>query len=56
MDEGKKTDEAIKKFKDIPDVLADKKDEVSKYIKNNSLSGKTDDDYRAVFDYYNGLK
>jgi hypothetical protein len=46
----------LKKFKEIPDVLNDKKDEVSKYIKTHNLSGKTDDDYRAVFNYYNGLK
>jgi len=46
----------IKKFKEIPDVLSDKKDELSKYIKTNNLSGKTDDDYRIVFNYYNGLK
>jgi len=46
----------IKKFKEIPEILADKKDEVSKYIKANDLSGKTDDEYRSVFDFYNGLK
>jgi len=46
----------IKKFKEIPGILADKKDEVSKYIKANDLSGKTDDEYRSVFDFYNGLK
>jgi hypothetical protein len=46
----------IKKFKEIPEILADKKDEVSKYIKANDLSGKTDDEYRNVFDFYNGLK
>jgi len=46
----------VKKFKEIPDILSDKKDDVSKYIKANSLSGKTDDDYKAVFNYYNGLK
>jgi len=46
----------VKKFKEIPDILNDKKDDVSKYIKANNLSGKTDDDYRAVFNYYNGLK
>jgi len=44
------------KFKEIPDVLGDKKNEVSQYIKSNNLSGKTDDDYRTVFNYYNGLK
>jgi len=46
----------VNKFKDLPDVLGDKKEEVSKYIKTNELSGKTDDDYRVVFNYYNGLK
>jgi hypothetical protein len=46
----------VKKFKEIPDILNDKKDEVSKYIGANNLSCKTDDDYRAVFNYYNGLK
>ena len=46
----------VKKFKEIPDVLGDKKNEVSQYIKSNNLSGKTDDDYRTVFNYYNGLK
>ena len=46
----------VKKFKEIPEVLRDKKDEVTKYIGANNLSGKTDDDYRAVFNYYNSLK
>ena len=46
----------IKKFKEIPEILADKKDEVTKYIKTYNLSGKTDDEYRSVFDFYNGLK
>jgi len=46
----------VKKFKDIADVLSDKKNEVSNYIKANNLSGKTDDDYRIVFNYYNSLK
>ncbi len=46
----------VKKFKEIPGILSDKKDEVNKYIGANNLSGKTDDDYRAVFSYYNGLK
>jgi len=46
----------IKKFKEIPDLLSDKKDEIDKYIKANNLSGKTDDDYITVFNYYNDLK
>jgi hypothetical protein len=46
----------VKKFKELPDVLSDKKEQITQYIKANNLSGKTDDDYRSVFNYYNGLK
>jgi hypothetical protein len=46
----------VKKFKELPDVLSDKKEEITQYIKANNLSGKTDDDYRSVVNYYNGLK
>jgi hypothetical protein len=46
----------VKKFKELPDVLSDKKDEITKYIKDNNLTGKTDNDYRSVFDHYNELK
>lgn len=46
----------VKKFKEIPDVLNDKKDEITNYIRTNKLTGKTDDDYRAVFNHYNELK
>ena len=46
----------VKKFKELPDVLSEKKDEITQYIKANNLSGKTDDDYSSVFNYYNGLK
>jgi len=46
----------VKKFKDLPDILSDKKDEVSNYIKTTDLAGKTEDDYKVVFNYYNGLK
>ncbi len=46
----------VKKFKELPDVLPGKKDEVTQYIKTNNLAGKTDDEYRSVFNYYNGLK
>jgi hypothetical protein len=46
----------VKKFKELPDVLIDKKNEIIQYIKANNLSGKTDDDYRSVFNHYNGLR
>jgi len=46
----------VKKFKELPDVLSDKKEEITKYIEGNNLPGKTDDDYSKVFNYYNGLK
>jgi len=45
----------IKKFKDLPDLLNGKKEEVSTYIKDKRLSGKKDDDYRDVVNYFNGL-
>jgi hypothetical protein len=45
----------VKKFKDLPDVLSDKKDLLSQYIKTNNLSGKTDEDFENVINYFNGL-
>jgi hypothetical protein len=46
----------IKKIKDLADVFADKKQEVSQFVKNNNLSGKTDNDFITVISYYNSLK
>jgi hypothetical protein len=46
----------IKKIKDLPGILVDKKEEVVQYIKSNSLSGKTDEDFEKAITYYNGLK
>lgn len=45
----------IKKFKDLSDLLEDKKAELNTYISSNSLSGKSDADYAAVISYYNSL-
>jgi hypothetical protein len=45
----------IKKFKDIPDLLSDKKDELNKFINSKNLSGKTDEDYKQLLNYYNSL-
>lgn len=46
----------VKKFKDLPEILSDKKEELSQYIKNNKLTGKADSEYRSVINYYNELK
>jgi hypothetical protein len=46
----------IKKLKDLPGALVDKNAELTQYIKTNNLSGKTDRDWEAVINYYNGLK
>ena len=46
----------LKKIKEAADILADKKQEVVQFIKTNSLSGKTDNDFVALINYYNDLK
>jgi len=46
---------AIKKFKELPDLLKDKKNELKAYITSKNLSGKSDADYLALISYYNGL-
>lgn len=46
----------IKKLKELPDILVDKKQEVGQFIKSNNLSGKTDSDFMLLVNYYNGLK
>jgi hypothetical protein len=45
----------IKKIRDLPDLLADKKPQVSDYLKNNNTSGKTDSDFENVINYFNSL-
>ena len=45
----------IKKFKDLPDILTDKKTELHSFIKTNKLTGKSDEDYNMVMTYYNAL-
>jgi hypothetical protein len=45
----------IKKLKELPDLLGDKKSELNAYISSNNLSGKSDADYAAVITYYNSL-
>jgi len=46
----------VKKIKELPDILSDKKQEVAQFIKSNNLSGKSDDDFISLVNYYNGLK
>jgi hypothetical protein len=45
----------IKKIKDAPDILIDKKDPLLRYIKENNLKGKTDEEFLALIDFYNSL-
>ena len=45
----------IKKFKALPGMLKNKKDELNQYISNINLSGKTDADYAELVLYYNSL-
>ncbi|MDP4264377.1 MAG: hypothetical protein Q8941_17740 [Bacteroidota bacterium] len=45
----------VKKFKELPDLLKDKKDELNKYISERNLSGKNDEDYIDLVTHYNDL-
>lgn len=45
----------IKKWKELTDVLSDKKADLEKHISNQNLTGKKDDDYISVITYYNIL-
>ena len=44
----------VKKIRDLPDLLPDKKSEISEYLKKNNISGKTDSDFEKVINYFNG--
>lgn len=45
----------IKKIKQLPDMLQDKKTELTEYINSRSLTGKSDKDYTELIAYYNSL-
>ena len=45
----------VKKIKEIPDLLGDKKNELGDYISSGKLSGKSDMDYAELVAYYNKL-
>ena len=46
----------IKKIKDLPEILNDKQKELSNYINNKNLSGKSEFDYIALVEHYNSLQ
>ncbi len=50
-----KTLAEIKKLKDLPDILPDKKEEIAAYIKTKKLSKRNDESVESVINYYNGL-
>jgi hypothetical protein len=45
----------VKKIRDLPDLLADKKSETSDYLKNKNVSGKNESDFEDVINYFNSL-
>ena len=46
----------IKKIKDVPDILTDKRTELNNYINSKDLSGKSESDYKNLIEYYNSLQ
>jgi hypothetical protein len=47
---------AVKKIKDIADILGDKKPKILKYISENKLNGKSDNDFINVMSFYKSLQ
>lgn len=45
----------VKKWKELPNILSDRKIELTAYIRQHGLEGKSEADYINVVDYYNGL-
>jgi hypothetical protein len=45
----------VKKIKDMPEILAGKKDEMKRYIDQQKLSGKSEEDYIKLVAYFNKL-
>jgi hypothetical protein len=46
----------IKRVKDIPEILKDKKKELQEYIRSQKLGGKSESDMINLVEYYNTLK
>lgn len=45
----------VKKLKDLPDLLKERKDDLAKFISINNLGGKSDADFTSVITLYNKL-
>ena len=45
----------VKKFRELPDILTDRKDDLNKYISSMKLTGKSDADYADLVTYYNQI-
>jgi hypothetical protein len=45
----------VKKFRDLPDLLPDKKEDLNKYLASLKLNGKSDGDYVELVKYYNDI-
>lgn len=45
----------IKKLKDLPETLSDKKKELQQFISTQKLSADTEENFEKVVGYYNGL-
>jgi len=45
----------VKKLKEIPDLLPDKKEELKAFINLKNLSGRNDADFSTLVSYYNSL-
>lgn len=46
----------VKKLKEIVELLTDKRQDLSQFIANNNLSGKSERDFVMVINYYNGIE
>lgn len=45
----------IKKFRELPEILNDKKADVQSFIASKKLTGKSDEDFNMVISYYNDM-
>lgn len=45
----------VKKFRDIPGLFPEKKEELKSFISMKNLSGRSDADYSALIGYYNSI-
>jgi hypothetical protein len=45
----------IKKLKDLPEILSDKKKELQQFITTKNISGESEENFSAIVKYYNSL-